>query len=261
MVRAILEALPTWVILIIAIVVTTTFGLGGLRLFQRRFPHLTLRGDALRGLDTFFAACALLFGLSLSLVVVNGYDQMKRTDAVVREEATSVAQLYRDTRGLSGIAVGLERAVDSYVHGVVEDEWDRMGTGGESPVVDRVLGEMFDTMLAYRPANEGEQVAFREAFHILNELVAARRARLSAASTRVPAPLEVFLVVGGFLMIALAWLLCPPGDRRHQMMVVGFSAMIAFSVVLALVLAYPFAGDVRVEPEAFRLAILARFWS
>ncbi|MFM7718053.1 MAG: hypothetical protein ACKO8G_00955, partial [Actinomycetota bacterium] len=77
---------------------------------------------------------------------------------------------------------------------------------------------------------------------------------------RVPAPLEVFLVVGGFLLIALSWLFCQVGDRRHELMVAGFATLVAFSVVLALVLAYPFAGDVRVEAEPFRLAVLSRFW-
>lgn len=260
MVRTILEVVPTWLIIVLAVVSAVVYAVAGMRWFHRRFPALALRGDARLGLDSLHSVCSVLFALSLSLVVVNGYSGMKTTDGIVRSEATSLAQFYRDTRGLSGIAGRLEEEVGAYDRAVVEQEWTTMSTGGQAAAVDAALDTMFETMRTYRPADDSEQVAYREAFGVLNDLVAARRARLSAAAGNVPTPLEVFLLVGGLLIIALAWLYGAPGDRRHELMVGGFAALIAFSIVLALVLAYPFSGAVRVDPGAFQLGVLARFW-
>ncbi|MFM7719279.1 MAG: hypothetical protein ACKO8G_07350, partial [Actinomycetota bacterium] len=179
MVRALLEALPTWAILVIAIVGAVAFGVVGLRVFQKRFPQYGVRGEALLGLDVFHSVCALMFALLLGLVIVNGYDDMKATDEIVRTEATSLAQFYRDTRGLSGIADGIEADVAEYTRAVVEVEWETMGDGEQSPAVDAAIDSMFASMLSYRPADEAEDVAFREAFGVLNDLVAARRDRLA----------------------------------------------------------------------------------
>ena len=108
MVRTILDALPSWLILCLVVPGAMSFAVGGLRRFHRRFPHLSVKGEARLGLDSLHAVCAFLFALSLSLVVVNGYTSMKATDGIVRSEATNLAQLYRDSRGLSGIAGQLE---------------------------------------------------------------------------------------------------------------------------------------------------------
>ena len=63
------------------------------------------------------------------------------------------------------------------------------------------------------------------------------------------------LVVGAVITIGFSYFLGVEGNRAHALMTGSLAAMIALTLYLILALDRPFAGPLRVEPDAFRIAL------
>ncbi len=65
----------------------------------------------------------------------------------------------------------------------------------------------------------------------------------------------IMLISGGLITVAFSFFLGVENHRSHVFMTVALAAMIAITLYLVFALDHPFAGAVRVEPNAFRLVL------
>jgi hypothetical protein len=91
----------------------------------------------------------------------------------------------------------------------------------------------------------------------LNDLVAARRERLTQAAEELPSTFQVLLIGGAILLIASLYILGFPTPRTQTVMVVAVAVLTAFNLLLAVVLDHPFSGDVAVSSAPFSQGALA----
>ena len=155
----------------------------------------------------------------------------------------------------------MTRAVGEYAHAVVDDEWELLREGKTSERASEGITNLYGALQRYEPKTEAQKTFYMTSVERLDDALAARRTRLGHAEASLGGSLH-FMMYAGFVMIVGFMTAVGGGGRgrAHTFMLLGVTAIIAFNLVLATSLDYPFSGDVSVSSEPFRLGALAPFF-
>ena len=180
----------------------------------------------------------------LAFTVAEGRENMSRARAVVVEEASVLRQIARQ------VGPEARASLDAYARSVVEDEWRTLGLRPPtaSAESDDAFAAVIDACVARRSPAIDEDLARPE--H-------QRAQRLQLAHAGSPpaywAVISILMVAG---CVLYGVVVSTPARRRAlALYLAGFGLVIA----LVLELEHPFAGLVRVTPEALQGVLDARF--
>src|SRR5579863_4148017 len=140
------------------------FAIGGL-LVVRRFvlPRLHIGHHDGHFSGTMVHSVMVFYGLALALIAVNVFETYADVSKIVSQEATTLAQLYRDVSGYpEPIRSELQRELRDYVFAVIHEDWP-LQAHGQVPErgVERL--ERFQKMLVrFEPATEGQKLLHAE---------------------------------------------------------------------------------------------------
>ncbi|MGY1704453.1 hypothetical protein ACI79C_07755 [Geodermatophilus sp. SYSU D00697] len=149
--------------------------------------------------------------------------------------------------------------VRQYAGEVVEAEWPGMAAAEPGdPRVGDVLDEMALAISSVPVTTPAQQEFVGAEAQRLSELVALRSQRLDSADRGIPGVLWTALVVGGVVTVGFALLFGLQRAVLHSLMVGSLAALVGVLFSVTLMINYPFAGDVAVEPEPFH-RVLADF--
>jgi len=253
-----LNHVSTAVLILIVVGIPTLIAVTAVYQVDKSFPRLRdLEID-----DTVRDVVGLLFGLLLALVIASIVSKQDEADSATAAESTAAAQLSRAMRSFPAAEqIKFERAINQYIHAVVEDEWPAMRTGGSSVRAAAALESIYGTFQRFRPTREPMISVYRQALDQLDEITASRRDRLSIGSQSLPGLLRVLLLFGAISFIALSY----PAQvehRRRKMAITGaITAFICFAYLLTIVLDHPFSGDIAVSSDPFKQGDLSLYWS
>ncbi len=104
-----------------------------------------------------------------------------------------------------------------------------------------------------------EQVFYTETVARVNDVTGARRERLNDNEESIPIMFEVLLIGGAVLFLLFTFLFGMRSARLHATMVMAVATLLGLNLLLALVLDYPFSGQVVVSNTAFTQGGLAPF--
>ncbi|MFF2614713.1 DUF4239 domain-containing protein [Kitasatospora sp. NPDC058046] len=227
----------------------------------RRFPAL-VGGENNDMVGVVLGMFGAIYGIILAFVIVNLWTELQDTQKIVSTEATAVSQIARDAGAFPpDVQAAVDASVRGYVHAVVEKQWPLMRAGhGDFSVTASKVDAIYQALRTYEPQSQSEQAFYTEALSSLNDAVGQRRDRINASREELPVLLQV-LIVGGALVIIALTLLYGIRSLKVRMLFVGsVAALIGFSLLLVLVLDRPFAGELSVSPAPFKESALARFW-
>lgn len=258
--RWLLNHLPTWGIMTLFVIGAMVFAYLAFRLVRRYFPDLG-EGEQNEVATLSVEIIGAVYGIILGFVIVALWEGFNRADDNVSAEATSMSQIVRSALVFSPEAKkDVTASVGEYVHAVTDDEWDRMRDGRSSVRAADAIQSIYVALENYEPQTETQKTFYSEAVTRLNEGLSFRRTRLDRVDASIPGALQ-FMMYAGFVAIVGFMALMHSTRRRGQMiMLLGVTAMIAFILVLATTLDYPFSGDVAVSDEPFRSGALAQFY-
>ena len=126
-----------------------------------------------------------------------------------------------------------------------------MANGGETPRVEDIVSEMYETMDSVEPSSTHESDVYMEMMTQLNTLSAERRERILASQEGLPTLLWIVLYFGAFTTIAFTYFFGPENYTAQALMVTMLGATIGLVLFLVCAIDRPFTGDLKVEPEAF----------
>lgn len=199
------------------------------------------------------------YGIVLGFAIVVLFEDFRAADQAVKTETTALAQLYRDADMFPPQdRAQLGKAIALYGIAVRDQEWALMRDGHESLRAHNLLGTMYADVERVKPETEVQKTFYAQAVGALANLVAARRDRLNAANESLPTAFQVLLLGGGVVLVVFLFFFGMTNVRSHLVMIVGVSAVLAFSLLLVLMLAYPFSGRVAVSSDPFKLGIIGR---
>ena len=245
--RWLLNTFPTWALVPIVIGPPVLFAVGGLYVVRRRFP-----GEQSEAIGVLIGLVAAVYGIVLAFVIVVLYEDYHGAGSIVRDEATEVEQLERDSRVFPP-AVRREIAgrLDAYTRTVTTTEWELMRDGRFSPEAWREIDGLYAALQRYRPQTETQSAFYGEAVAKLNDLVAARRERLRFAEETLPGALQALIFGGAFVLIGFTFLIGMAPGPLQMTMVMVIAALVGLNLLLVVLLDHPFSGDVAVSAHAF----------
>ncbi len=203
-----------------------------------------------------------VYGILLGFVIVALWEGFNAADENVGAEATALSGIVRSAQAFDPAARDeTTLAVGEYAHAVVDEEWGLLREGRTSARAAGDISNLYTVLQSYEPKTEAQKTFYASSVDRLNEALAARRTRLGQAEANLSGSLR-FMMYAGFVMIVGFMATIGSGKQRiHTVMLLGVTAIIAFNLVLATTLDYPFSGDVSVSAEPFRSGGLARYFS
>lgn len=248
---------PLWLSLILLFAVTL-LAMAATLLVRRHIALDHLRtNNEVAGFT--FAAVGVLYAVLLAFAVIIVWQKFSEAELAAAKEAGAATTLYRLSSGLgadSGAAV--RDSLTGYVRTAVAEDWPAMERSESSHVATRALDTIYAALLTFAPSDRRGTVVLAEALRQLDVLTEARRTRLVLATGAVPGVLW-FVLFGGAVVTIGFTLFFGTESVRAQAMMTGILAFLIFSGVLVIVaIDHPFAGPVKVQPEALS-AVLREF--
>jgi hypothetical protein len=200
-----------------------------------------------------FAGIGVFYGLALGLIAVATWEDFSGVDSQVSKEVASLAALYDDLDGYpQPIRVNLEKELRDYTRFIVEKEWPLHRKGQINEDGTKLLAHIEDEIMAFEPTREREKIIHAEVIRSLDEVVEARRLRLGAVTTGLPAPLWAVVLIGAVLNTSLLYLFWVENLPLHAILVAIFATFIALLIFLTAAMDNPFRGEFSISPDGFQ---------
>lgn len=259
MIRSLLNTFSTGTLILLFVGGTVALAIGGVLIARKMVPNLAESSfeDVVDGLRTVYE---LLFTIVLAFVIGAVLATFSTAEAKVSSEATKLAQMVRASRDIApDQRAVINRAIGGYVHAVADDEFITMKNGEASPLASVALDNLYGVYHKYTP-NPGEELVYEMSLSALDDVTAMRRDRVLQSSSDLPTLLRILLVIGLIVLLLLEYRPKLP-KASSQFIHIAFIAVIgSFSVLLTILLDYPFAGEVSVSNAPFMQGALAQYW-
>jgi hypothetical protein len=245
-----LTTLPLWLSGILVIGVPALLAMFGPILLRRRIGLERLsRNNEVAGFK--FATVGVLYAVLLAFAVIVVWEKYSDAESHVAEEAGAAATIYRLSDGIAGEAgAQLRDSMNTYLKAAIADDWRAMEQHRASPVATHALDAIYKGMLTYHPADQRGAVLLAEVLHQLNLVTQARRARLVAAAGSVPGILWFVLFSGAVITVGFTFFFATENVRAQAVMTGALSILIFSGLLIIIAVDHPFAGTVKVTPEA-----------
>ncbi len=251
LIELMLLKMPTGALGAVIVVGAVTISVCGL-LIARRFigvRRLKIHHDVA---GPVYHTLGVIYAVALGFMVIIAWENFDRIDSNVSREANCYADLARDANGLSEpFSSEAKTAIGEYVKALVEEEWPMLAWGGRSTHVHDLFTEIWDLYLSYEPKTERENVFFAASIQKLNDAGELRAQRIMDSRSGIHTLLWSVLLAGGFIVIIFCYFFGPEKLRAQIIMTALLSALISLSLFTIIVLDSPFAGDMRITPDAF----------
>lgn len=198
-----------------------------------------------------FATVGVIYAVLLGFAVIVVWEKFSDSERHVAEEAGAVATIYRLSKGIEGeTGIQVREAITGYVRTAITKDWPAMANGGASRDVDRALDDAYAAVLSFYPGDRREGALLSELFRQLDLVTQARRSRLAMASGIVPGVIWIVLFGGAAITLGFTFFFGTE-NLRAQLTMTGALSLLIFSAILTIIaIDHPFAGTVKVGPQA-----------
>ena len=245
-----LTTLPLWLSALLIVALPTAIAMVGPFIVRRfvRFERLHTNNEV-AGFK--FATVGVLYAVLLAFAIIVVWEKFNDSENVVAKEAGAAATIYRLSDGLSAERrTALRGVMNAYLSAAIGKDWPAMERGTLDPGVTSALSDIYVTLLNARAGAGPDTVLMTEILRQLDEISAARRARFVTADGNIP-DIFWFVLFGGAIVTVGFTFFFGTQNLRAQALMTGALAALVFSALLTvIVIDHPFAGSVKVEPEA-----------
>jgi hypothetical protein len=243
---------PSWVLFGVTVGACTGISMGGLLVVRRWLPHFSEGVNNTVG-GVLMAILGTMYAVVVGFVVVTLWTTFDRAEETTRQEAGALLDVYRDNTALSfKVASQTQEAVREYASTVIDEEWERLAHGESSRKADRAAIRLFEVFRDFEPANEFQSTMFSSSTSRYNDLLDARRTRLSLASAGLPGVFWMAILLGAASTIGFAVFFGQPSHIGAQLVMTGaLGFMVGLMLALVLLMNHPFTGDLKVTPGPF----------
>ena len=231
------------------------YGLAGLLFVRRRvLPRLRIDEADAEFSGSMLQAVMVFYGLAVALIAVNVWQSASDVSKIITQEATVLNALYRDVSSYPEPARSqLESVVRDYVSDVIHVAWPLQRQGKIASSGFGRMGQLQRILGTFEPATEGQKLLHGETLHTFNQLIQARRLRLDAVGTGLPAILWLIIIGGALISLGSSFFFKIEDAWLHAIQVVLLAAFMGLIIFMIFSLDRPFRGDFGVRPEAYQL--------
>lgn len=239
-----------------AIVVTLClFSIAGLLVVRQRvLPRLRIHVEDSEFTGAMMQCVMVFYGLAVALIAVSVSQTYSEVSKIISGEATALAALYRDVSSYpEPIRVGLQQELRDYVDYLIREAWP-MQQHGQIPQGGVERMNRFQARLAtFEPATDGQKILHAETLRAYNNMILARRLRLDAVKTCLPAVMWGVIVAGAFISLSASFFFKVEDARLHGILVTLLAVFMGLVIFMIFALDRPFRGDLGLTPEPYQL--------
>lgn len=245
---------PNWLFGLVCVACSIIVGIGGV--FASRPLRRVLDADGRHNdiVNYFLSTCGVFYGLTLGLIAIGSWTSFSSVESKVSAEASSLAALYRDVSSYpEPVRTTLQADLKEYTRYLIEEAWPLQRAGVVPAGGTERITTFQEHLYRLEPTTKGQEALHGETLRQFDVLVEARRQRLSAVTTGLPAVLWSIVYAGGVLSISLTWLFHVDNLRLHVALVGIYSALVGLLIFMTAAMDHPFRGEYNIGPEAFTL--------
>lgn len=224
-------------------------------LIRRCFPRQVLE-SAHDATGNMLAVVGTLYAVMLGLIVVDAMVRFEKAVDVVQAESTSLADIFLLAERLPDpVRTRIQQGCRDYAVAVVEKEWPLMARGFVSIDARRAGLRLLRAMDGFEPATEVEKAIFPLMIQEMQVAWDHRRERVTTASYGLPAVEWVALLIGAVVTVLFAGLFHVENVKLQSLITAMAALVIGLNLYLVSLFAYPYAGDLVVSNQPFRVDI------
>jgi hypothetical protein len=251
-----LVSLPLWALAVVLNIWLMGFVLTSLWALRRWIlPRLHIDTNASLFLGAAVMQSAMvLYGLVAALTAVSVWTKHSQVSDTVSQEATAIAILWRDFGGYpQHERDSMREVLRGYTKQIIQEAWPEQGQG----LVPRMGVEWLDRLQAqlfpFEPASESQKILHAQTLDAYSGMVEARRARLDAVNTELPAVMWFVLLPGAMGCLLLCLFFHIEDARFQATLMVGLAGFVAMVLFVIISLDKPFQGAMAITPDSYQL--------
>jgi hypothetical protein len=252
----IFTTLPLWLSALILLVPTTLLAMAG-PIIVRRYVELSrLRtNNEVAGFK--FATVGVLYAVLLAFAVVVVWEKFNQADSEVAKEAGAASTVFLLTRGIDDAhGAAVRKATADYLTAAITKDWPAMDRETDSPAVTEALKEIYRAVLKFHDVGSSEGLVIAAMLRQIDNISDARSERLVMADGIVPDIIWFVLFGGAAVTIGFTFFFGAENLRAQAMMTGALSMLIFAGLLTVAAIDHPFAGTVKVGPEALSAVLV-----
>ncbi|MGB6969872.1 MAG: DUF4239 domain-containing protein [Methyloceanibacter sp.] len=250
-----LNEISPWLLAFIIIAAAEAFSIGLMLATRVRCgaDYLSLNNEV-AGFK--FAVIGVLYAVLLAFVVVAVWEDYQDTEGAVRNEAKALVNLHQVSFALPEPAGNpIRQQIISYIQEVREREWADMALGKTSAKAGQELQYLSQAIFEGRPEQLKDVAIYHHALDLLTTINDSRNERLDNSRGSVPTVLWLVMLAGGLVTLGYPSFFGSSNLTAQVLMTAALAALVALTLFVAVVLDYPFTGDVRISSTPFEEAL------
>ena len=247
-----LNEISPWVLALGLVAVAEIYSIGLMLLFRRQMgaERLALNNEV-AGFK--FAVVGVFYAVLLAFVVVAVWEDYRDTEAAVRNEAKALVDLHQASYAMDEDVGGrMRKHLFAYAEQVRNDEWPSMAEGQASGSAAGELNNLGETILQAKETSIGLHHHVIDLLTIVND---NRAERLDSSDGTVPNVLWLVLIAGAMITLGYPSFFGSSNITAQVLMTAALAALVALTAFVAVVLDYPFTGEVQISRAPFEAAI------
>jgi hypothetical protein len=231
------------------------FAVVGLVVVRRRvLPRLRIQMADSEFAGAMLQSVMVFYGLAVALIAVSVWQTYSDDSKIVSGEASSLNALYRDVSSYpEPIRLDLQKELRGYTDQVIHQAWP-LQRRGQIPTAGVEHMSRFQAVLdKFEPATEGQKLLHGETLRAYNLMIQARRLRLDAVGTGLPAVMWAVVVAGAFIGLSASFFFKVEDARLHGIQVLLLATFIGLVIFMIFALDRPFRGDLGLRPDAYQV--------
>ena len=231
------------------------FAVAGLLVVRRHvLPRLRIQVADSEFAGAMLQSVMVFYGLAVALMAVNVSQTYSDVSKIVTGEASALNAIYRDVTSYPlPIRLELQQELRAYTDQVIHEAWP-LQQRGKIPTAGIAHMSRFQLVLdTFEPVTEGQKLLHGETLRAYNLLIQARRLRLDAASTSLPAVMWGVIVAGAFIGLSASFFFRVEDARLQAIQVLLLATFIGLVIFMIFALDRPFRGDLGLRPDAYQL--------
>ena len=247
--------LPLWIVGLAIVGTLCLFAVFGLQVVRRRvLPRLRVEGADSEFTGSMLQSVMVFYGLAVALIAVSVFETYSETSKTVTGEATALNALYRDVTSYpEPIRTELQNGLREYTDQIIYQAWP-LQQKGKVPSAGIEHMSRFQALLdKFEPTSEGQKILHAETLRAYNLLIQARRLRLDAVGTGLPAVMWAVIIMGAFISLSSSFFFKVDDARLHTIEVLLLAVFIGLVIFMILSLDRPFRGNLGIRSDPYQL--------
>ena len=250
-----LNTIPLWTLILGLLAVFELYSVGLMLLARRRlgFDRLKLNNEV-AGFK--FSVIGVLYAVLLAFVVIAVWENYNATESAIRNEAKAAGDMAQLSYALpESQGEEMRRLLDAYVKEVQQSEWGTMAQGLPSKAAADALAHLTQATINMQVGQMRDLAVFQQALHLLAVIEDNRNERLVSADGSVPMILWLVLIAGAVITLGYPAFFGTMNVVAQTLMTATLAALVALILVPAILLDFPFTGEVVLSSAPFDEAL------